>query len=139
MLDDILRASEAGFIGEMINLRSFERAKEYCEGTPEQWFSANRERLVKEFGYIREADKELEAWGMNQVFEFDPDELDEITAMIEEKSRQRAAQNQAIGNIYNQIFHESSDTPFIREGTKTGRNAPCPCGSGKKYKKCCGR
>ena len=23
-------------------------------------------------------------------------------------------------------------------GTKTGRNEPCPCGSGKKYKKCCG-
>jgi uncharacterized protein YecA (UPF0149 family) len=23
--------------------------------------------------------------------------------------------------------------------TKIGRNAPCPCGSGKKYKKCCGR
>jgi len=21
---------------------------------------------------------------------------------------------------------------------KTGRNDPCPCGSGKKYKKCCG-
>lgn len=26
-----------------------------------------------------------------------------------------------------------------REGKKIGRNAPCPCGSGKKYKKCCGR
>ncbi len=25
-----------------------------------------------------------------------------------------------------------------REGQKIGRNAPCPCGSGKKYKKCCG-
>ncbi len=25
-----------------------------------------------------------------------------------------------------------------REGEKIGRNAPCPCGSGKKYKKCCG-
>ena len=25
-----------------------------------------------------------------------------------------------------------------REGPKTGRNDPCPCGSGKKYKKCCG-
>jgi preprotein translocase subunit SecA len=25
-----------------------------------------------------------------------------------------------------------------REGKKIGRNAPCPCGSGKKYKKCCG-
>jgi len=26
-----------------------------------------------------------------------------------------------------------------REGPKIGRNEPCPCGSGKKYKKCCGR
>jgi hypothetical protein len=26
-----------------------------------------------------------------------------------------------------------------RVGTKIGRNDPCPCGSGKKYKKCCGR
>jgi uncharacterized protein YecA (UPF0149 family) len=25
-----------------------------------------------------------------------------------------------------------------REGEKVGRNAPCPCGSGKKYKKCHG-
>ena len=27
----------------------------------------------------------------------------------------------------------------IREGEKIGRNDPCPCGSGKKYKKCCGK
>ncbi|VEN73935.1 preprotein translocase subunit, ATPase [Candidatus Desulfarcum epimagneticum] len=29
--------------------------------------------------------------------------------------------------------------PVKRAGEKIGRNAPCPCGSGKKYKKCCGR
>ncbi|MFP4389418.1 MAG: preprotein translocase subunit SecA [Desulfococcaceae bacterium] len=29
--------------------------------------------------------------------------------------------------------------PVKRSGQKIGRNAPCPCGSGKKYKKCCGR
>ena len=28
---------------------------------------------------------------------------------------------------------------FVRSKPKIGRNAPCPCGSGKKYKKCCGR
>ncbi len=28
-------------------------------------------------------------------------------------------------------------TPYRRETPKTGRNDPCPCGSGKKYKKCC--
>ena len=27
----------------------------------------------------------------------------------------------------------------VRTGAKVGRNDPCPCGSGKKYKKCCGR
>jgi len=29
--------------------------------------------------------------------------------------------------------------PQTRSAAKVGRNAPCPCGSGKKYKKCCGR
>jgi preprotein translocase subunit SecA len=26
----------------------------------------------------------------------------------------------------------------VKKGAKVGRNDPCPCGSGKKYKKCCG-
>ena len=30
-------------------------------------------------------------------------------------------------------------TPVRRETPKVGRNQPCPCGSGKKYKHCCGR
>ncbi len=29
--------------------------------------------------------------------------------------------------------------PYLREQTKIGRNEPCPCGSGKKFKKCCAR
>jgi len=29
--------------------------------------------------------------------------------------------------------------PIRRQAKKVGRNAPCPCGSGRKYKKCCGR
>ncbi len=28
---------------------------------------------------------------------------------------------------------------FVREEPKVGRNDPCPCNSGKKYKKCCGK
>lgn len=30
-------------------------------------------------------------------------------------------------------------TPYRRENPKVGRNEPCPCGSGKKFKKCCGQ
>jgi len=33
---------------------------------------------------------------------------------------------------------DDSEPPFIREGIKIGRNDLCPCGSGKKYKQCCG-
>jgi len=29
--------------------------------------------------------------------------------------------------------------PFVRSGAKVGRNEPCPCGSGKKYKQCHGK
>ncbi|MFH2218911.1 MAG: preprotein translocase subunit SecA [Pseudomonadota bacterium] len=34
---------------------------------------------------------------------------------------------------------EKKKKPVKRTGSKIGRNAPCPCGSGKKYKKCCGK
>ena len=34
---------------------------------------------------------------------------------------------------------QPSQSPFIRDGRKVGRNEPCPCGSGKKFKQCHGR
>jgi hypothetical protein len=46
------------------------------------------------------------------------------------------------------MFHSTDSDPgawyfdepqtFVREAPKVGRNDPCPCGSGKKFKKCCG-
>ncbi len=42
----------------------------------------------------------------------------------------RAAGGQAVGEEHK---------PFVRDGQKVGRNDPCPCGSGKKYKQCHGR
>ncbi|MGY6631094.1 MAG: preprotein translocase subunit SecA [Wenzhouxiangella sp.] len=33
----------------------------------------------------------------------------------------------------------NADEPFVRDGRKIGRNEPCPCGSGKKYKQCHGK
>jgi len=34
---------------------------------------------------------------------------------------------------------EEAREPFVRKTKKVGRNEPCPCGSGRKYKHCCGR
>ena len=37
------------------------------------------------------------------------------------------------------LYKEQKNSGTIRKGKKVGRNDPCPCGSGKKYKHCCGR
>ena len=34
---------------------------------------------------------------------------------------------------------DSKPQPVVNQGPKVGRNDPCPCGSGKKYKNCCGK
>ncbi len=38
-----------------------------------------------------------------------------------------------------ELYKEQKNSGTVRKDKKVGRNDPCPCGSGKKYKKCCGR
>ncbi len=40
---------------------------------------------------------------------------------------------------HGRIIHSHSKGTLVNETPKVGRNDPCPCGSGKKYKKCCGK
>ena len=39
----------------------------------------------------------------------------------------------------NDFQQSERQSPFVRDVAKVGRNDPCPCGSGKKYKLCCGK
>jgi preprotein translocase subunit SecA len=57
-----------------------------------------------------------------------------------EKARAQAAINQAGGNAPQQQPARTGTEKLQprRVTSKVGRNDPCPCGSGKKYKKCCG-
>ena len=43
----------------------------------------------------------------------------------------------AISGAGSKESSEAAVKPIHREGPKIGRNDVCPCGSGKKYKKCC--
>lgn len=53
----------------------------------------------------------------------------------ERMQRKRVAKNlQEIGGD-----EPVKQKPYVRKTKKVGRNDPCPCGSGKKYKNCCGR
>ena len=37
------------------------------------------------------------------------------------------------------LYREQKQSGTVRKAKKIGRNDPCPCGSGKKYKQCCGK
>jgi len=75
--------------------------------------------------HIAEADPESSSkWRVTQLIHGEADPL-----LRERAGRQAAAE--AAGK-------EEKIRPIKADG-KVGRNAPCPCGSGKKYKKCCGR
>ncbi len=43
------------------------------------------------------------------------------------------------GSLENNQVNDEKVQPFVRQGDKIGRNQPCPCGSGKKYKQCHGK
>ena len=64
---------------------------------------------------------------------------------IEALERQRRAQtemeyvHQELGQDVREVEEYEAPTPVVRDQPKIGRNAPCPCGSGKKYKHCHGK
>ena len=60
---------------------------------------------------------------------------------VENVQYQHADYNEALEVAAGNVDHQEetpSMQPIIREGVKVGRNDPCPCGSGKKYKQCHG-
>jgi len=84
--------------------------------------------------------------------EFHHDEVDDSSFQFNNPDAQAegyaSASSSGNGNDDdNMIYHGSRSgggggepaTPYVRDGEKVGRNDPCPCGSGKKYKKCHGR
>ena len=61
-----------------------------------------------------------------------------------EEQRRREAQAHGVQYQHDQesampASEEEAHTPYKRDGEKVGRNEPCPCGSGKKYKQCHGK
>ena len=73
--------------------------------------------------------------------EDDPDiiEKQRREAQAKESITARHEQSQSLakddaGSVEGQVTQ-----PVQRQGPKVGRNEKCPCGSGKKYKQCCGK
>jgi len=55
---------------------------------------------------------------------------------VERMDAERRQRQQALNRVGDE---DSANKPVTRDQDKVGRNEPCPCGSGKKYKRCCGQ
>ena len=64
---------------------------------------------------------------------------DELERLEEERRREKERELEMARRASGGGEDEAARKPVRRSGEKVGRNAPCPCGSGKKYKKCCGK
>lgn len=69
---------------------------------------------------------------INTLFRIQLVQEDEVAQLEEEQRRKEQPMQMSHGKA------GEDRKPVTREGEKVGRNAPCPCGSGKKYKRCCG-
>lgn len=61
-----------------------------------------------------------------------------VTALMHVKLEQKVEREQ-VAKISGTNKDDSANGPIRRKSEKINRNDPCPCGSGKKYKHCCGR
>ena len=89
--------------------------------------------------------------GINEslLIEIDLDTVEEDTVVSLAFDKERLYKNMVAAKAdwlyelpqWKEIFSEEElkKSTTIRKPKKIGRNDPCPCGSGKKYKKCCGR
>jgi preprotein translocase subunit SecA len=89
---------------------------------------------------VREYQREGYEMFMDMIFRIKIDTLEKICLVKIQREEEVEEIRQKQKQDY--ILSRGEDTPKTqtvkREGHKTGRNDPCPCGSGKKYKKCCG-
>lgn len=64
---------------------------------------------------------------------------DDVERLEQERRRRMELEQQRQSINAGPDGEAAAAQPVRRDGDKIGRNAPCPCGSGKKYKRCCGQ
>jgi preprotein translocase subunit SecA len=123
------------YLRQGINLRA------YAQKNPKQEFKR------ESFDLFRALLDNIKSEVVRVLFHIRIASREEIEAM--EEQRRQEQENLQLKHAEISALHgeepveevptDSAATPFVREGEKVGRNDPCPCGSGKKYKQCHGR
>jgi preprotein translocase subunit SecA len=149
---------------EGIGLRGYGQKDPLVEYKKESWelFQSLMDRIEDDavrYLFFLQTEESVGVGPARPVLPFNPDE-DEyeeeeeqpavVAAAREQQRAAQAAVQDFTRNIQRKKEREMADLQFVGgeassskprpvlKGAKVGRNDPCPCGSGKKYKKCCG-
>ena len=90
---------------------------------------------------VREYQKEGYEMFMDMIHRIKEDTVEKLCIVRIQKAEEVEAMEEQASQDYVLSRGEdvSSTSTVKREAKKVGRNDPCPCGSGRKYKKCCGQ
>ncbi len=64
---------------------------------------------------------------------------EETVKMLMHVRIEQKVEREQVAQVTGTNKDDTANAPVVRKSDKISRNAPCPCGSGKKYKHCCGR
>ncbi|WP_396588788.1 preprotein translocase subunit SecA [Bermanella sp. R86510] len=128
-------------LATMDHLRQGIHLRGYAQKNPKQEYKRESFELFKQL--LHDIKHETIRYLSHVQFVHD----DEVKRM-EERARAEAAARtvkyehetaSALAGEEDADKEQEAAKPFVREGKKVGRNDPCPCGSGKKYKQCHGK
>ena len=76
---------------------------------------------------------------MNESIDKFQESLENVNVVEEtiETPSKDVSKSAITGNALNNMMYYQKTRPLVRDYKKIGRNDPCPCGSGDKYKNCC--
>jgi preprotein translocase subunit SecA len=129
-------------LASMDHLRQGINLRSYAQRNPKQEYK--REAFYLFQGMLQKVKREA----IQLLARVEPVTREQMEAMERQRREERERQKiqlqhdqvSALGGAQSQEQPAMrSPEPFVREGRKVGRNDPCPCGSGKKYKQCHGK
>jgi preprotein translocase subunit SecA len=129
-------------LASMDHLRQSIGLRSYAQKNPKQEY---KKEAFEMFNIVLDNVKHDTISVLARVRVRDEQEVEEMERRRQQEQAKRAMQ---FGHAKSSGFGDEPENdaepaepvqPFVREGAKVGRNTPCPCGSGKKFKHCHGK
>ena len=125
-------------LAAMDQLRQGIHLRAYAQKQPKQEYKRESFELFQDLLFSIKYDvvKTLQRMVIEDPEKTKAEEL-ERRRKTEQSMRYQKSESEA--SVESQAEANVKAAPFVRAEQKVGRNEPCPCGSGKKYKQCCGK